>query len=195
MAPRQLLLELEEVDMAAEKGSKRVRVDRADESSTQRQTSTNLLLTHSFHCLSDGRLLLLRATSINVKGAARCVDAEKREAGRRAHGGGNLFWRRINNNSAHTLHALHALRTTATATNIKWSRLARIDDVEDERVAATGDGKGVEQPMGRGCAGTHAHRRLDAGWNLEIRTTACINMQRSGALMLMLMCQRTHAYR
>jgi len=35
MAPRQLLLELEEVDMAAEKGSKRVRVDRADESSTQ----------------------------------------------------------------------------------------------------------------------------------------------------------------
>jgi len=35
MAPRQLLLELEEVDMAAEKGSKRVRVDRADESSSQ----------------------------------------------------------------------------------------------------------------------------------------------------------------
>jgi len=35
MAPRQLLLELEEVDMAAEKGSKPVRVDRADESSTQ----------------------------------------------------------------------------------------------------------------------------------------------------------------
>eukprot|EP00962_Isochrysis_galbana_P055630 scaffold27403_cov110-Isochrysis_galbana.AAC.3 len=35
MAPRQLLLELEEVDMAAEKGSKRVRVDRADESSMQ----------------------------------------------------------------------------------------------------------------------------------------------------------------
>eukprot|EP00962_Isochrysis_galbana_P050054 scaffold21510_cov111-Isochrysis_galbana.AAC.7 len=35
MAPRQLLLELEEVDMAADKGSKRVRVDRADESSTQ----------------------------------------------------------------------------------------------------------------------------------------------------------------
>jgi len=29
------LLELEEVEMAAEKGSKRVRVDRADESSTQ----------------------------------------------------------------------------------------------------------------------------------------------------------------
>eukprot|EP00962_Isochrysis_galbana_P032154 scaffold10540_cov116-Isochrysis_galbana.AAC.2 len=35
MAPRQLLLELEEVDMTAEKGSKRVRVDRADASSTQ----------------------------------------------------------------------------------------------------------------------------------------------------------------
>eukprot|EP00962_Isochrysis_galbana_P026366 scaffold8168_cov93-Isochrysis_galbana.AAC.1 len=35
MAPRQLLLELEEVNMAAEKGSKRVRVDRTDESSTQ----------------------------------------------------------------------------------------------------------------------------------------------------------------
>eukprot|EP00962_Isochrysis_galbana_P029738 scaffold9555_cov123-Isochrysis_galbana.AAC.8 len=35
MAPRQLLLELEEVDMAAEKGSKRVRVDRADDSSMQ----------------------------------------------------------------------------------------------------------------------------------------------------------------
>eukprot|EP00962_Isochrysis_galbana_P026294 scaffold8148_cov241-Isochrysis_galbana.AAC.1 len=35
MAPRQLLLELEEVDMATDKGPKRVRVDRADESSTQ----------------------------------------------------------------------------------------------------------------------------------------------------------------
>eukprot|EP00962_Isochrysis_galbana_P028719 scaffold9114_cov118-Isochrysis_galbana.AAC.7 len=35
MAPRQLLMELEEVDIAAEKGSKRVRADRADESSTQ----------------------------------------------------------------------------------------------------------------------------------------------------------------
>jgi len=37
MAPRQLLLllELEEVEMAADKGSKRVRVDHADESSTQ----------------------------------------------------------------------------------------------------------------------------------------------------------------
>ena len=31
MAPRQLLLELEEVDMAAEKGPKRVRVDSADD--------------------------------------------------------------------------------------------------------------------------------------------------------------------
>jgi len=37
MAPRQLLLELEEVDMAADKGPKRVRVDRADEGSTQVQ--------------------------------------------------------------------------------------------------------------------------------------------------------------
>eukprot|EP00962_Isochrysis_galbana_P027028 scaffold8455_cov104-Isochrysis_galbana.AAC.12 len=35
MAPRQLLLELEEVDMAAEKGPKRVRVDSADDSSIQ----------------------------------------------------------------------------------------------------------------------------------------------------------------
>jgi hypothetical protein len=35
MAPRQLLLELEEVDMAAEKGPKRVRVDSADDSSMQ----------------------------------------------------------------------------------------------------------------------------------------------------------------
>eukprot|EP00962_Isochrysis_galbana_P013336 scaffold3801_cov124-Isochrysis_galbana.AAC.6 len=42
MAPRQLLLELEEVEMAAEKGSKRVRVDCADESSTQ------VRLTHPF---------------------------------------------------------------------------------------------------------------------------------------------------
>eukprot|EP00962_Isochrysis_galbana_P047511 scaffold19454_cov124-Isochrysis_galbana.AAC.2 len=35
MTPRQLLLELEEVDMAAEKGSKRVRVDSADDYSMQ----------------------------------------------------------------------------------------------------------------------------------------------------------------
>eukprot|EP00962_Isochrysis_galbana_P003888 scaffold1090_cov135-Isochrysis_galbana.AAC.11 len=35
MAPRQLLLELEEVDMAAEKGQKRVRVDSAEDSSMQ----------------------------------------------------------------------------------------------------------------------------------------------------------------
>jgi len=35
MAPRQLQLELNEVDMTADKGSKRVRVDRADESSMQ----------------------------------------------------------------------------------------------------------------------------------------------------------------
>eukprot|EP00962_Isochrysis_galbana_P009418 scaffold2630_cov118-Isochrysis_galbana.AAC.3 len=35
MAPRQLLLELEEVEISAEKGSKIVRVDRADESSMQ----------------------------------------------------------------------------------------------------------------------------------------------------------------
>eukprot|EP00962_Isochrysis_galbana_P047889 scaffold19777_cov169-Isochrysis_galbana.AAC.2 len=40
MAPRQLLLELEEVDMAAGKGPKRVRVDRADESSTQMVSSS-----------------------------------------------------------------------------------------------------------------------------------------------------------
>jgi len=40
MAPRQLLLELEEVDMAADKGPKRVRVDRADESSTQMVSSS-----------------------------------------------------------------------------------------------------------------------------------------------------------
>eukprot|EP00962_Isochrysis_galbana_P030843 scaffold10025_cov119-Isochrysis_galbana.AAC.11 len=42
MAPRQLLLELEEVDMAAEKGSKRVRVDRADESSSQQKTPSGV---------------------------------------------------------------------------------------------------------------------------------------------------------
>eukprot|EP00962_Isochrysis_galbana_P000807 scaffold232_cov140-Isochrysis_galbana.AAC.1 len=35
MAPRQLLLELEEVEMAAEKGSKRVRADSTNEDSTQ----------------------------------------------------------------------------------------------------------------------------------------------------------------
>jgi len=35
MAPRQLQLELNEVDMTADKGSKRVRVDRANESSMQ----------------------------------------------------------------------------------------------------------------------------------------------------------------
>jgi len=35
MAPRQLLLELSEVDMAEVKGAKRVRVDRADTSSMQ----------------------------------------------------------------------------------------------------------------------------------------------------------------
>jgi len=35
MAPRQLLLELAEVDMAAEKGPKRVRVDSAEVNSTQ----------------------------------------------------------------------------------------------------------------------------------------------------------------
>jgi len=35
MAPRQLLLELNEVDMAADKGAKRIRVDRADTSSMQ----------------------------------------------------------------------------------------------------------------------------------------------------------------
>eukprot|EP00962_Isochrysis_galbana_P034319 scaffold11617_cov130-Isochrysis_galbana.AAC.5 len=33
MAPRQLLLELEEVEMAAEKGSKRVRADSTNENS------------------------------------------------------------------------------------------------------------------------------------------------------------------
>eukprot|EP00962_Isochrysis_galbana_P034748 scaffold11822_cov120-Isochrysis_galbana.AAC.5 len=42
MAPRQLLLELEEVDMAADKGPKRVRVDRADESSTQHKTPSGV---------------------------------------------------------------------------------------------------------------------------------------------------------
>eukprot|EP00962_Isochrysis_galbana_P041705 scaffold15389_cov131-Isochrysis_galbana.AAC.2 len=42
MAPRQLLLELEEVDMAADKGPKRVRVDHADESSTQQKTPSGV---------------------------------------------------------------------------------------------------------------------------------------------------------
>eukprot|EP00962_Isochrysis_galbana_P030353 scaffold9836_cov97-Isochrysis_galbana.AAC.1 len=39
MAPRQLQLELNEVDMTADKGSKRVRADRADESSMQGATA------------------------------------------------------------------------------------------------------------------------------------------------------------
>eukprot|EP00962_Isochrysis_galbana_P026364 scaffold8165_cov116-Isochrysis_galbana.AAC.8 len=42
MAPRQLLLELAEVDMAAEKGPKRVRVDIAEVNSTQQKTPSGV---------------------------------------------------------------------------------------------------------------------------------------------------------
>eukprot|EP00962_Isochrysis_galbana_P039741 scaffold14295_cov116-Isochrysis_galbana.AAC.1 len=42
MAPRQLQLELNEVDMTADKGSKRVRVERADESSMQQKTPSGV---------------------------------------------------------------------------------------------------------------------------------------------------------
>eukprot|EP00962_Isochrysis_galbana_P052363 scaffold23779_cov112-Isochrysis_galbana.AAC.1 len=86
MAPRQLQLELNEVDMTADKGSKRVRVDRANESSMQSEIFALWRLPPTF-LRSFGSLVRIRMV-VRLRPYAGGVQVEGSRAGSTVERGG-----------------------------------------------------------------------------------------------------------